>query len=81
MSAQFISFNEFILQAVDVAARLDAISSRDNREEILPAVQRAKENYAALVEQRNTLLPADTSVLDVMLENLQARLKFFENRL
>jgi hypothetical protein len=81
VSAQLISFNEFILQAVDIAARLDAISSRDNREEILPAVQRAKEDYAALVEQRNALLPADTSVLDLMLENLLARLKFFENRL
>lgn len=81
MSVQFISVNEFILQAVDVAARLDAISSRDDREAILPAVQRAEKDYAALVEQRNALLPADTSVLDVMLENLQARLKFFENRL
>jgi hypothetical protein len=81
VSVQFISVNEFILQAVDVAARLDAISSRDDREAILPAVQRAEKDYAALVEQRNALLPADTSVLDVMLENLQARLKFFENRL
>ena len=81
VNVQLISVNETILEAVEVAARLDAISSRDNREAILPTLQRAQKDYASLVEHRNALLPADTSVLDVMLENLQARLKFFENRL
>jgi len=81
VTTQLISVNQFILDAVEVAARLDAISTRHNRDTILPILQRAREEYVALVERRNALLPADTAVLDVILENLQARLKFFDKRL
>ena len=81
MTTQIISVNQFVLDALEVATRLDAISTRDDRQTILPVLQRAREDYAALVERRNALLPADTAVLDVMLDNLQARLKFFEKRL
>jgi hypothetical protein len=78
---QLISVNQFILHAVEVAARLDALSTRDDRETILPILQRAGEEYVALVEGRNALVPADSAGLDVMLDNLQARLKFFQKRL
>jgi hypothetical protein len=81
MPTQLISVNQFILQAVEAAARLDALSTRDDRETILPILQRAGEEYVALVKGRNALVPADTAGLDVMLENLQARLKFFQKRL
>lgn len=44
MSVQLIAVKHFILEAVEIAARLDAVSSRDNREEIVPALQRAKDD-------------------------------------
>ena len=81
MTTQLISVNQLVLRAVELAARLDAISSRDNREAILPILQDTREEYAALVERRNALLPTEIAVLDATLENLQARLKFFEKRL
>ena len=82
MAVQLISINRFILDATDVAARLDAISMDGDRAAIFPIVQRAKEDYAALVNRRDALPvdPADTAVLNILLDNLQARLKFFENR-
>ena len=81
MTSQLISVNQLILEAVEVAARLDALSTRDDRETIQPILQHARAEYAALVEQRDALLPAQMKALDVMLENLQARLTFFEKRL
>ena len=65
MSAQFISVNQFILDAADVAARLDAISTHDDRAAVLPVVQRAKQEYSALVNRRDALPvnPGDTAVL------------------
>ena len=77
---QLISVNQFILDATEVAARLDAISRDDDRAVIVPIVQRAKEDYAALMKRRDAL-PGEIAVLDILLDKLRARLKFFEKRI
>ncbi|HEV2322662.1 MAG TPA: hypothetical protein VGS10_01805, partial [Terracidiphilus sp.] len=79
---QLISVNQLVGEASELAARLDALGARDYREITLLALQRAEEEYAALVERRAlvTASAADTATLDALLDNLRARLKFFAKR-
>jgi hypothetical protein len=79
---QFVSVNQLIDQATEVAARLDALGSRDYREITLLALQRAEEDYAAIVTSRQSLpaSPEETAVLDELLDNLRARLTFYTKR-
>ena len=79
---QLISVNQLIQEASELAARLDALAARDYREITLLALQRAEEEYAALVERRAALAASagQTAALDALLDNLRARLKFFAKR-
>ena len=79
---QLISVNQLVREATELAARLDALGARDYREITLLALQRAEEEYAALVEARSALTGSagETAALDALLDNLRARLKFFAKR-
>jgi len=78
---QPISINEFILDAMDVAAQLDAIGIRDHRATTLATLEWAEQEYAELVIARKCLPTAgDTAVIDGLLDSIRARLKFFEKR-
>lgn len=79
---QLISVNQLVREATELAARLDALGARDYREITLLALQRAEEDYAALVERRAALATSagETAALDALLDNLRARLKFFARR-
>lgn len=79
---QLISVNQLVQEATELAARLDALGARDYREITLLALQRAEEDYAALMERRAALTASagETAALDALLDNLRARLKFFAKR-
>ena len=80
MSTQSISLNEFIDQAMELAIRLDAVSTRDDRRAITQTLNGAKADYEGLVERRSNMpiLMGETAVLDGLLDSLRARLKFLE---
>ena len=82
MSAEPNSVNELILDAMNVAARLDALARRDYREITLLALERAENDYAALVRRRDSLSVStgDNAVLDRLLDSVRARLRFYQNR-
>ncbi|HKR26556.1 MAG TPA: hypothetical protein VJS11_03840 [Acidobacteriaceae bacterium] len=79
---QQLSVNQLIQEATELAARLDALGARDYREITLLALQRAEEDYSALVERRASLVASagEAAALDALLDNLRARLKFFAKR-
>ena len=79
---QQLSVNQLIQEATELAARLDALGARDYREITLLALQRAEEDYSALVERRASLVASagEAATLDALLDNLRARLKFFAKR-
>ena len=77
---QLTSVDEIIRQAMEVAARLDALSTRDDRATTLATLEWAQQEYAALMRQRESLPSGDTALVDVLLDNVRARLKFFGNR-
>lgn len=79
---QLPSINQLILDATDVATRLDALGKRDYREITLLALRQAEDDYAALVRRRASLPTSseELAVLDGLLDNLRARLKFFARR-
>jgi hypothetical protein len=80
MSAQSISVNEFIDEAMELAIRLDAVSTRDDRRAITQTLIGANAEYEDLVERRSNMpvLLGETAVLDGLLDSLRARLKFLE---
>lgn len=83
MFPQLISVTQCIIEATDLVARLDAVGLRDDRETTLATLKRAEEEYAELVKRRNALSDpvGQTAALDYLMEDLRARLKFFEKRL
>lgn len=82
MNPLFFAVNQFILDATEAAARLDVAISQRDRDAICRALQRGREDYAALLITRDSLLmqPDDTSLVNVLLDNLQARMKFLHSR-
>lgn len=80
---QLISITQCTVETMDLAARLDLLGIRDDREATLAILERAEEEYADLLCRRNALsYPAgDTAALDYLLDNVRARLKFFSKRL
>jgi len=83
MSVQLISVTQCVIEAMDLAARLDMVGIRDDHEVTMAVLKEAEEEYAELVKRRNALCEptGDNAALDYLLDNLRARLKFFEKRL
>jgi hypothetical protein len=83
MNEQLIAVNQFILVATEAAARLHEVSSQRNRDVAIRALQKGREDYAALLTRRDDLRvrSGDTSVVDVLLDGVEARMKFLRSRL
>lgn len=82
MNPLFFAVSQFILDATEAAARLDVVISQRDRDTVFRAWERGREDYAALLITRDTLRmqPDDTSLVNVLLDNLQARMKFLHSR-
>jgi hypothetical protein len=76
------SVNQFILECSEAASRLDRVSTRDAKAVFAAALALAKQEYRALLQQRDLLplTPQDAPLVQIMLDNLKARLKFLEKR-
>lgn len=71
--------NQFVFDAVGLAARLDSVSAKDDSAVIADALQLGRFEYDALVKRAAALSPVtDAPVIQTALENVQARLKFLE---
>jgi hypothetical protein len=83
MNQHLIAVNQFILDATEAAARLDAVSTDVERETILQALHSGQKDDAALLHTLSTLptKPNETALVNILLENLQARMKFLRGRL
>lgn len=83
MNQQLIAVNQFILDATEAGARLDAVSTQKDRSVLVLALQKGHEDYAALLKRRDTLSmrPGDTALVNVLLDSVEARMKFLHSRL
>jgi len=83
MNPQFFAVNQFILDATEAAARLDVVISQRDQDMIFRALQRGQQDYAALLATRDALPTQanDTALLNILLDNLQARMNFLHSRI
>lgn len=81
MSAEHTTLNQFILDATDAGVRLDRVSTKDDRQTIILALKRGREEFAALLHRRESLPNGEVALVQVVLDGLHARLKFLERQL
>ena len=71
--------NQFVFDAVGLAARLDSLSAKDDPAVIAETVRTGRLEYQALMHQAAMHSAiADSPVVQAALDNVQARLKFLE---
>ena len=83
MSTQPAPVKQFILDATDIAVRLDGVSTRHDKATFALTLQRGQADYEALLKRRESLplLPEDAAIVDFLLDGIQARLKFMGKRI
>lgn len=72
--------NRFVLDALEVAARLDSVTTHGDPEVISESIRSGHEEYEKLTRRRAAMCcpVADAPLIQTALDNLQARLKFLE---
>ncbi|HKO20277.1 MAG TPA: hypothetical protein VJU82_15480 [Acidobacteriaceae bacterium] len=71
--------NQFVFDVVGLAARLDSVSATDDPAVIAETVRTGRLEYEALMHQAATRSAiADAPVVQMTLDNVQARLKLLE---
>jgi hypothetical protein len=85
-TSAFVAANNFFLDAMDLALRLDHIPAR-SEPQIIPkivhsAVRQGRLEYAALLRRREslTLTPQDAAIARIKLNHLRVRLDTLEKR-
>jgi hypothetical protein len=70
--------NDFVLDVFRISTELDKISRRDPPEVRAFAVKTGTDAYQRLLERQYSLAltPAETSMIQIMLDRIKARLKF-----
>ena len=73
-----IRINQFTVEVCRLACQLDQIGWGDDPRERISAAAKARATYENLLQREYTLAlsPEDTSMIQMMLDRIKARLKF-----